>query len=86
MLTWNSPPRQENRTPLHYAAEKGRVSSIQVLIETKADIKAQDKVLGLERTNGWLVFHCRAIQGRKGEIESLKWIVSAAPRVPAMSE
>ncbi len=42
-LTWNFRPRQKHRTPLHYAAEKGRVSSIQVLIETNADIKAQDK-------------------------------------------
>ncbi len=53
LLTRKAPLRQEGQTPLHYAAEKGRVSSIQVLIETKADLaKAQDKVLGLERTNG----------------------------------
>ncbi len=38
---------QGRRTPLHYAAEQGKLDVVQLLVQSGADIDAQDNVRGV---------------------------------------
>ncbi len=39
---------QDGRTPLHFAAENGKLDVAQLLVQSGANIEAQNKVCGLE--------------------------------------
>ena len=41
---------QNQRTPLHLAAEYGHDKIVETLVEAKADLSAQDQVSGLKET------------------------------------
>lgn len=59
------------RQPLHYAAQRGHVDIMEVLIEYKADINAKVAERSADGILGWTPLHLAAERGRVAAVEFL---------------